>query len=62
MRVIGIVSFLLVEVRQHFQVIKMLQLGIRPLCVTSTTCDLSSIGRKNIENIKSLGVDYMNFS
>ena len=45
-----------------FQVIKMLQLGIRPLCVTSTTCDLSSIGRKNIENIKSLGVDYIEFS
>jgi len=32
------------------------------LCVTSTTCDLSDIGRKNIENIKRLGVDYVEFS
>jgi N-acetyl sugar amidotransferase len=40
----------------------MLQLGLNPLCVTSTTCDLSAIGRKNIENIKHLGVDYVEFS
>ena len=40
----------------------MLQLGLNPLCVTATTCDLSEIGRKNIENIKHLGVDYMEFS
>jgi N-acetyl sugar amidotransferase len=45
-----------------YQVVRMLQLGINPLCVTSTTCDLSMIGRKNIENIKHLGVDYMEFS
>lgn len=45
-----------------YQVIRMLQLGMNPLCVTSTTCDLSTIGRENIENIKSLGVDYMEFS
>jgi N-acetyl sugar amidotransferase len=45
-----------------YQVIRMLQLGLNPLCVTSTTCDLSEIGRKNIENIKKLGVDYMEFS
>tara|TARA_B100000902_G_scaffold398345_1_gene464798 strand:- start:1375 stop:2490 length:1116 start_codon:yes stop_codon:yes gene_type:complete len=45
-----------------YQVLKMLQLGIKPLCVTATTCDLSSIGRKNIENIKNLGVDYIEFS
>ena len=42
-----------------YQVIRMLQLGMNPLCVTSTTCDLSEIGRKNIENIKNLGVDYI---
>ena len=35
-----------------FQVIKVLQLGLNPLCVTSSTCDLSSIGRANIENLK----------
>jgi N-acetyl sugar amidotransferase len=45
-----------------YQVIRMLQLGLSPLCVTSSTCDLSDIGRKNIENIKKLGVDYMEFS
>lgn len=45
-----------------FQVVRMLQLGLNPLCVTATTCDLSEIGRKNIENIKNLGVDYMEFS
>jgi N-acetyl sugar amidotransferase len=44
------------------QVIRMLQLGMNPLCVTSTTCDLSDLGRKNIENIKNLGVDYVEFS
>lgn len=45
-----------------FQVIKMLELGLNPLCVTATTCHLSDIGRKNIENIKHLGVDYVEFS
>lgn len=44
------------------QVLKVLELGLNPLCVTSTTCDLSEIGRANIENIKHLGVDYMEFS
>lgn len=43
----------------HFQVIKMLELGMNPLCVTSTTCSLSDIGRRNIDNLKSLGVDYI---
>jgi len=45
-----------------YQVVRMLQLGLNPLCVTSTTCDLSDIGRKNIENLKSLGVDYVEMS
>lgn len=45
-----------------YQVVRMLQLGMNPLCVTATTCDLSEIGRKNIENIKNLGVDYVEFS
>jgi hypothetical protein len=40
----------------------MLELGLNPLCVTSTTCDLTGIGRLNIENIKQLGVDYVEFS
>ena len=42
-----------------YQVLKMLELGMTPLCVTATTCDLSDIGRRNIENIKKLGVDYV---
>lgn len=45
-----------------YQVVRMLQLGMNPLCVTATTCHLSDIGRKNIQNIKSLGVDYIEFS
>jgi N-acetyl sugar amidotransferase len=45
-----------------FQVITMLELGVRPLCVTATTCDLSEVGLANIENIKNLGVDHMTFS
>lgn len=45
-----------------FQVLRALQLGLNPLCVTSTTCDLSDLGRVNIENIKRLGVDYVEFS
>lgn len=43
----------------HFQVIRMLELGMNPLCVTSTTDKLSDIGRRNIENLKNLGVDYL---
>jgi N-acetyl sugar amidotransferase len=46
----------------HFQVITMLSLGMNPLCVTATTDKLSDIGRRNIENIKNLGVDYVEVS
>ncbi|WCJ60816.1 N-acetyl sugar amidotransferase [Fontisphaera persica] len=45
-----------------FQVVRMKQLGLNPLCVTATTCDLSDIGRKNIQNLKNQGVDYVEFS
>ena len=45
-----------------FQVIKMLELGLRPLCVTATTCDLTEVGVANIENIKNLGVDHITIS
>jgi hypothetical protein len=37
----------------------LLQLGANPLCVTATTDKLSAIGRRNIENLKMLGVDYV---
>jgi len=46
----------------HYQVIRMLQFGLNPLCVVATTCNLSEIGRKNIDNIKNLGVDCIEFS
>jgi N-acetyl sugar amidotransferase len=45
-----------------YQVLRMRQLGLNPLCVTATTCDLSAIGRQNIQNIKRLGVDYIEMS
>ena len=45
-----------------YQVIKMLEFGMNPLCVTATTCDESELGRKNIENLKELGVDHIQFS
>jgi N-acetyl sugar amidotransferase len=45
-----------------FQVVQILQLGLNPLCVTATTCDLTEVGRRNIENIKRLGVDYIEMS
>jgi len=45
-----------------FQTLKMLEFGMNPLCVTATTDKLSDIGRRNIENIKKLGVDYIEVS
>jgi len=45
-----------------FQVLKVLELGMNPLCVTATTCDLSDVGRKNIENLERLGVDHVTFT
>jgi N-acetyl sugar amidotransferase len=45
-----------------YQVYKLKKLGYNPLCVCVSTCDLTDIGRKNIENIKSLNVDLIEFS
>ncbi len=39
--------------------VRMLEFGMNPLCVTATTCSLTEIGRRNIENLKGLGVDYI---
>lgn len=44
------------------QVVRVLQFGMNPLCVTATTDKLSDIGRRNIENLKGLGVDYIEVS
>ena len=45
-----------------YQVVRMLELGMNPLCVTATTCDLAPLGRRNIDNLRKLGVDHMQFS
>lgn len=45
-----------------YQTLRILQFGLNPLCVTATTCHLSDIGRRNIENLKNLGVDHIEFS
>ena len=45
-----------------YQVVRMLQLGMNPLCVNATTCDLSGIGRRNLDNLKNLGVDVIEMS
>lgn len=42
-----------------YQTIRMLELGMNPLCVTATTDKLSDIGRRNIENLKQQGVDFV---
>ena len=42
-----------------YQTVKVLEMGMNPLCVTATTCKLSAIGRANIENLKMRGVDYV---
>jgi N-acetyl sugar amidotransferase len=42
-----------------FQTLRLLQLGLNPLCVTATTDHLTALGRRNIENLKRLGVDHV---
>lgn len=46
----------------HYQIIKCLEYGLRPLAVTATTDDLSVIGRRNLNNISKLGVDHIEVS
>lgn len=41
----------------HFQTIKMLELGLNPLCVCFEPSVPTKIGRKNLENLNKLGVD-----
>ncbi len=41
----------------HYQVLKLLELGMNPLCVNASTDKLSELGRYNLDNIKKLGVD-----
>ena len=48
-----------VERTSTYQVVRLLEHGINPLCVTSTTDSLSDIGRRNLRNIALLGVDHI---
>ena len=45
-----------------YQVWRVLQEGFNPLCVTAPTDQLTSLGRANLENLKSLGCDHVEFS
>ena len=45
-----------------YQIIKAKELGLNPVFVTASTCDLSEIGRYNLENIKKIGFDVIEIS
>lgn len=45
-----------------YQAIRARELGLNPVLVTATTCDLSEVGKKNIDNLKSLGFDTVEIS
>lgn len=42
-----------------YQVVRLLENGLNPLCVTAMTDSLSDLGRRNLENIAKLGVDHI---
>lgn len=46
----------------HWQALKLRKLGLKPLLVTATTCHLSENGRANLDNLKKLGFDTIEFS
>ena len=45
-----------------FQAITARNLGLNPLLVSSNTCDITSYGLRNINNLKELGFDHIQFS
>ena len=45
-----------------FQALKLKEWGFNPLCVTATTCKLTDIGRANIENLKTRGLDFIEYT
>lgn len=45
-----------------FQVLKIKELGFNPLCVNWATCHMSDIGRRNLDNLKRLGIDCIEVS
>ena len=46
----------------HFIAIKALELGYHPLVVTASTDFPTALGRRNIENLKNLGLDTLEFT
>ena len=40
-----------------YQIIRAKELGLNPVFVTASTCDLSEVGRRNLDNIKKIGFD-----
>ena len=45
-----------------YQALRAKELGLNPVLVTATTCDISNLGRKNLENLKALGFDTIEIS
>jgi len=45
-----------------YQAWRLLQEGFNPLCITAPTDQLTPLGRKNIENLKLIGCDYVELS
>ena len=45
-----------------YQIIRAKELGLNPVFVTASTCDLSEVGRHNLENIKKIGFDVIEIS
>ena len=45
-----------------YQIIRAKELGLNPVFVTASTCDLSKVGRNNLENIKKIGFDVVEIS
>ncbi|MGK0440516.1 MAG: N-acetyl sugar amidotransferase [Pseudohongiellaceae bacterium] len=45
-----------------YQVLKLLELGLNPLAVTARTDSLSDLGKRNLENLKNIGVDHVDIT
>lgn len=47
----------------HFQVYYLKHVcGMNPLCVTWVPCNQTELGRRNVDNLKGMGVDYIEFT
>ena len=49
--VVMIVLYLEVVVKIAYQVIKVLEHGLKVLCINSRSCSLTPLGRENLDNI-----------